>query len=180
MPTQTKPQSMETRLAVLEDKVLIKFEYIEKSFDDFNKKMDQIDNKQDEINKGIQDQQLISQRHYFDCPNTKKIEEIEIVVNDKLDKFESKIDIRLDKIEKTVDKVNIVLNNPKVVIGTIVVIVLIALFWINMEVNYKMSQTIDPIAKGLYFLRNPNEKSTYRDDDYKDLLNNKDSINLKK
>ena len=158
-------QSMETRLTVLETEAFLKFDFIEKSFIDFNKKMDKIDSKQDEISKGLQERDIKERDHYWDCPNTKKIEIIE-----------EKLDIRLDKIEKRVSKIDFVFENPKLTIGSIVVLVLIALFFINLEVNYKMNSTFDPINKQLYYFRNPNEKPVYRGDNPKDWLNQKDTI----
>ena len=169
---------METRLTVLETEAFLKFDFIEKSFVDLSKKMDKIDTKQDEISKGLQERDIKEHDHYWDCPNTKKIEEIKNKLNVELDKIETKLDDRLDKIEKRVSKIDFIFENPKLTIGAIVVMVLIALFFINLEVTYKMSSTLDPISKSLNYWRYPDDKSIYRGgvDNPKNYLNQKDTI----
>ena len=159
MPIQTKQQSMETRLAVLEDKVVINFAYIEKSFDSFNKKMDSIETKQDEINLSIQNQRIIDQQHYFNCPNTKRL-------ND-LDSNIKSMYVEINTIKDENGDKNIAFRffrkYPFVFIGIIALASIIGTIIFKSYIGENPYEArIDRLEKHDQFWRDPNEKPNYR------------------
>ena len=90
--------------------------------------------------------------------------------------LENCLDKRIDHIEKRISKIDFVFENPKLTIGGIAILVMVAIAFINMEINYKVGNTLDPIANSLFFLRDKNEKQVFRGDNPKNYLNQKDTI----
>ena len=149
----------------LEKLMNVHHDSMQNQINEVKKQAEKTDKKVDEITTKVNNMLIDDEKHYRDYASAKSVYDLE-----------NCLDKRIDHLENRISKIDFVFENPKLTIGGIAVLVMVAIAFINMEINYKVGNTLDPIANSLFFLRDKNEKQGFRGDNPKNYLNQKDTI----